>query len=126
MNDEVNPNVRHERRDVNGRVLAAIVLAIVVLGVLGHFGLHGFLDWLSGNRARHQAAAHPLAQPDTQVPPGPVLQVDVSGELQRLRAQESHNLNSYGWIDRKAGRVRIPIERAMTLIVEHSQEAKKP
>jgi hypothetical protein len=36
----------------------------------------------------------------------------------RIREEESKMLGEYQWIDRDAGTVRIPIERAMTLIVE--------
>jgi hypothetical protein len=36
-------------------------------------------------------------------------------DLAALRAQEDDQLNHYGWIDKKAGIVRIPIERAMEL-----------
>jgi hypothetical protein len=36
----------------------------------------------------------------------------------RLYADENQRLESYGWVDRKAGIVRIPIEKAMKLIVE--------
>ncbi len=48
--------------------------------------------------------------------PYPREQVSPRAELQAFRAQEDAELNSYGWIDRKAGVVRIPIDRAMDLI----------
>jgi len=32
--------------------------------------------------------------------------------------KEEQTLNTYGWVDQKAGVVRIPIERAMQLIAE--------
>ena len=35
-----------------------------------------------------------------------------------IRANEDRILYSYGWSDEKAGTVRIPIERAMELLVE--------
>lgn len=35
--------------------------------------------------------------------------------LQELRAQETKQTTSYGWVDQKAGVVRLPIERAMEL-----------
>jgi hypothetical protein len=35
-----------------------------------------------------------------------------------LREQQAKQLNSYGWVDQKAGIVRLPIERAMELTVE--------
>jgi len=39
-----------------------------------------------------------------------------SAELQQLKAQQLEQLESYGWVDQSAGKVRIPIERAMVLV----------
>lgn len=41
----------------------------------------------------------------------------VSAELLKLRAREDQHLNTYGTIDKPAGVVRLPIDKAMELIV---------
>ena len=38
--------------------------------------------------------------------------------LRQLHAREAEMLQGYAWVDRNAGAVRIPIERAMDLVVE--------
>lgn len=48
----------------------------------------------------------------------PHLQLTPPEDLQKFRAREESELNSYGWIDRTAGVVRIPIARAMELVLE--------
>ena len=40
--------------------------------------------------------------------------------LQKLDADQLGTLTSYGWVDQQQGVARIPIERAMTLVVEES------
>lgn len=40
--------------------------------------------------------------------------------LARLRAEQQGELHSYGWVDEKAGVVRVPIDRAMDLVVSES------
>ena len=48
--------------------------------------------------------------------------------LLKLRKEESDILGNYGWTDKEAGIARIPIERAMKLIVEQglpTAESKK-
>jgi hypothetical protein len=35
--------------------------------------------------------------------------------LEELREAEAKKINSYGWVDQKAGAVQLPIERAMEL-----------
>jgi hypothetical protein len=50
--------------------------------------------------------------------PEPRLQVDPKRDLAVLRAREDTELQSYGWIDKHAGVVRLPIDRAMDLLVQ--------
>ncbi len=44
--------------------------------------------------------------------------------LRALRRAEDQRLHTYGWVDREAGVVRIPIERAMGLIAERGLPAR--
>lgn len=43
--------------------------------------------------------------------------------LKRLRAWEDEQLSTYGWVDRNDGIVRIPIERAMEIVVNEGLPA---
>lgn len=43
----------------------------------------------------------------------PALQINAPGDLLAHRAAEQQQLTSYGWVDRQAGIVRIPVDRAM-------------
>jgi hypothetical protein len=68
----------------------------------------------------HQSLGPP-ASPFENVralPPRPVLQVTPARDLHQYLAQQNAVLNNYGWVDRKAGIVRIPIDRAMDLLLE--------
>jgi hypothetical protein len=48
----------------------------------------------------------------------------VSEDLKALRAREAAQLYSYQYIDRAKGTVRLPIERAMDLMIEEAHEKK--
>jgi hypothetical protein len=50
--------------------------------------------------------------------PKPALLVTEPIALREHRADEVSSLSSYGWVDRGAGTVRIPIDRAKTLLIE--------
>ena len=50
--------------------------------------------------------------------PQPKLLVDEPLNLAAFRAHEDQTLTTYGWVDRGAGVVRIPIERAKDLLLE--------
>jgi hypothetical protein len=51
-------------------------------------------------------------------PPEPRLQAAPREDLAELRRRQSRILDSYGWSDRGRGFVRVPIERAMELLLE--------
>jgi hypothetical protein len=67
---------------------------------------------------------HPLAA-EREVPPEPRLQAAPSADLAEFRAREEERLSTYGWIDRQAGVVRLPIERAMELVLNEGLPARK-
>jgi hypothetical protein len=52
------------------------------------------------------------------LPPAPRLQTTTAADIVELRNREDEILRNYGWVDRNAGVVRLPIDRAMELIVE--------
>jgi hypothetical protein len=41
-----------------------------------------------------------------------------------LRQQQAEQGSTYGWVDEKAGVVRLPISRAMELVVQENGGAK--
>jgi hypothetical protein len=52
------------------------------------------------------------------IPPGPRLQSAPPRDMDELRLQDREALGSYGWIDQPGGVARIPIERAMSIVLE--------
>jgi hypothetical protein len=109
----------HEKRDVTFRPIvwagtgALVVLALVFV----------LVRWVYLSDVAHEALESPPANPLTssygrQLPPEPRLQTKPVQDLTALHAAEDSVLNSYGWIDRKAGTVRIPIARAMELLAQ--------
>jgi hypothetical protein len=45
-------------------------------------------------------------------------------KLQELQALEEEELTTYGWVDEEVGRIRIPIDRAMELVVSEADTAR--
>lgn len=114
---------RHEGRDVQIKpiVMLGIGLIVITLGVLL------LMDWtfdaFSARRAQQDIPPSPLAK-SSQRFPEPHLQIKPAQELQKLRAEEDDVLSSYAWVDRANGIVRIPIERAIDLLVERGLPAR--
>jgi hypothetical protein len=114
---EDNPEVRHEHRDVNirGIVITGIVLLVVV--TLAHAVLFGLFNLLQSEREQADAAVPPVIDAE-QLPPAPRLQPDPPADWQQLVNEQDQLLSTYEWVDQDAGSVRIPIERAMEVLLE--------
>jgi len=65
------------------------------------------------------AAEFPLAaQQERRLPAGPRLQAIPANEIFEFRQRENAELNEYGWVDRNAGTVHIPIDKAKELLLQ--------
>ena len=137
MNDETkhwHGEVEFEREDMSVRVIWLSFAGLALGGVLVYLivaGLYGYLNRYANSR---QPVQNPMVQQtegdtretnpdltkaevDTNFPQ-PRLERNERLEINEFRLGEEQKLNSYGWVDQKAGVVRIPIERAMQLIAE--------
>jgi hypothetical protein len=80
---------------------------------------------LAARESRESPLGSPLAGSyGRSEPPAPRLQARPILDLQALRAEEAGALQSYAWVDRDGGVVRIPIERAMALLAERGLPAQ--
>ena len=110
----------HEQRDASVRWIMGIVVFLLLSVILIQIILGGYLGLLKHKPtptdnwqqvARPQGAGRPL-------PPEPRLQISPPADLQVFRRREEAELHSYGWVNRTSGIVRIPIERAMDLVLQ--------
>jgi hypothetical protein len=110
---------RHEERDVNISGVVVFVIVLVVVGVLIQGAVWVLYREFVQSATRSGAAEFPLAADAMRrLPPEPRLQVDPRDDMANLRRSQDEVLESYAWIDRNAGVVRIPIEQAMKLVAE--------
>lgn len=110
----------HEKRDVYVKWIVGVVLFLFVFGLCLHGIVAGFLALLKRvppSTDFWNPVAH-VAQAGPGQPPFPVLQVSAPLDLQDFLKRENAELDSYGWIDRHAGIVRMPIDEAMNLVLQ--------
>jgi hypothetical protein len=108
----------HERRDVSASAIVKWGAGVIGLVLFTVAAMWVVLLQLQTSEERHSEPASPLASYGPQEPPQPRLQVDARGEIDQLRSTERAALDGYGWVDRDAGTVHIPIDRAMSLLVQ--------
>ena len=78
----------------------------------------GMFDLFEGQAKAVDPGRAPLAAPIGALAPPPNLLTDEPANLARFHAEEDQVLTSYGWMDKNAGVVRIPIARAKALLLE--------
>ena len=113
---------RHESQDppVRGILLVVGLVLLTMLGCLA-------VIWVLMHSLSARRPAQPAQDPGLLTAPGlepserfpaPRLQLVPRQELLALAAREDCELTNYGWLDRAAGVVRIPVTRAMDLIAQ--------
>ncbi len=110
---------RHERTDVNVRGVLLAAGALAAAGIVVQLVVGAQFAALRGARARENPPA-PVAVAPPGGPPEPRLQTTPAEDLAQLRAREDTILDGYGWEDRAAGMVHIPIARAMELVAREA------
>jgi len=109
----------HETRDVSFPPVVMTSLITVAVVMLSFVTMWWLLTYMTTQEIKGQGEMNALI-PDVrrEMPPEPRLQVDPILDIQALHAAEKKILESYGWVDKSAGVVRLPIERAIELTAE--------
>jgi hypothetical protein len=104
-------NPGHESTDASLRLIG-ILAASLALGI-GTVFLVAYGIFSAGRGARPLA---PSLGRSATFQNGPDVRTSTEQAWQEIDADTRRNLETYGWIDRPAGVVRIPIDRAMDLL----------
>jgi hypothetical protein len=109
----------HEHTDTNVWVIVQFAIWLLGSAVIVHVLMWLMFVWFVRGHEAATAPEFPLAVGQEQrLPAGPRLQRFPANEIFEFRQRETSELNGYGWIDRNAGTVHIPIAEAMRLAVE--------
>ena len=113
---EENPRHAHETSDANIRNLIIFGVCLALMVIAGLVVSRGVFHYFAG----HQGLGPPASPFENvrMLPPGPRLQVRAPQDLEQYKGTQEEILNSYGWVDQKAGIVRIPIDRAMDILLQ--------
>jgi hypothetical protein len=111
------PSPRHEQSSLNIRPIVLFGLGLLALSTVTFVSMGWLFSFFAARQTKIDVLPSPLADP-RQLPPEPRLQVAPAQDLQKMRATEDAVLQSYDWVDREAGIVRIPIDRAIEVLAE--------
>jgi len=106
----------YERRDADVRKLVQFGFWLAVILVVVLLAMH----WVFSYYAKSQQLGPPASPFENArvLPPAPRLQANPRQDLLGYREQQQRELETYGWVDQPNGVVRIPIDRAMDLLLQ--------
>jgi len=114
-----HPVSQHEERDLSVRGILIFFVALGVMMLLMLIVTTVTMTIDSGRGPSMPIPPSSLANaPGPTLPPEPLLEAVPGQQWQQLRSNDADTLNTYGWVDQKAGIVHIPIERAMQMIIQ--------
>ena len=122
----------YEHTDANIWQIVKFGIWLVITAVVVHIGIGGMYELLKKQSVVTTPQPYPLASgTEPRLPPEPRLQQFPRTEYYEHRLTEQQKLDGYSWVNKDAGIVRIPIERAMRLTLERgvlqsSQEQAQP
>ena len=124
-NSQHTPGAGHEETDINVWAVGKFAVALLLVTVTVLFVLFGLFRYLLSREGGPPAGRSQVAASEpAKAFPQPQLQETEVLDLKTIRAAEDRVLNSYAWMDAEKGVVRIPISRAIDLLVERAGESK--
>lgn len=148
-----NPDVTHEESDVAVGPIAKFVFGLFVFGVIVCLLMALLFNFFERRAAESERPTSPLARQGAErLPPEPRLQlapgwsvdlgdnrrVDLAvgngrpdlnrpqSERELIFKEWQEELSTYGWADKAAGTVRMPIDDAMALYLQRQQSKGQP
>jgi hypothetical protein len=118
----------YEHEDLKPRGPFYFMAGLTVIGIVLYLIVFGMYRFLDDYTKTHQPPLSPMATAETDTRlvthsdirtfPEPRLEENERTELRSYSEEEQDRLSTYDWVDRSKGVVRIPIDRAMELIVQ--------
>jgi hypothetical protein len=137
-----HPHGHFEHRDIGVSTVVYFLVGLTVALIVSFFVVGGIYRFLTHHFEAQQPAVSPLvanAPVDTRkLPdddyekylhknfPEPQLETNERTELNNIRLHEEETLSTYDYVDKSAGTVRIPIDRAMDLLVQRGLPVRAP
>ena len=130
-----------EPEDLGTRGVFAFMIGLAVIGVVIYFIIVGMYSFLDKYERSQMATASPLVTSKGAISRvvtqddmdktfkdngAPMLETNERGQFRDFLMNQENQLNSYGWVDEKAGVAHIPIEHAMDLIVQRGLPVYPP
>lgn len=109
--------IRHEATAINGRMAGLCGLSVFAIVALGLLASGELRRWLSPPRSAPATVVQAIAR-STDVP---TINPQQKKTRSHYEAEQRERLSTYGWVDPSKGRVHIPIDRAIEILVQKNR-----
>ena len=120
------PGAQHEHTDIDPSIGYKFAVWLVVAMLMSVGIVYGTFLFFEGQSKSADVIAqkYPLAVGQAKNPPAPNLQNQPFKDVYSLRHAETEKLTTYGWVDQDGGIARIPIDRAMEVMLQRGFPAR--
>ena len=120
------PGAQYEHTDIDPSIGYKFALWLSVAMVISFAIVYGVFRFFDSRDQAANAAAQkfPLAAGVTRDNPTPFLQTQPFRDIYTLREEEARKLSEYGWVDKEGGVTRLPIDRAMELMIQRGFQTR--
>ena len=125
-----NLDVNFEHSDVNYKLMIGAIILLIIVTVCSMLLSIRIYGTMETRQVEARPTPFPLYQlrptpPPPRLQPNPIDRTTAEQDMANLLLQENAILDSYGWVDKEEGIVRIPVERAIDLLAGEA-EAEEP
>ena len=120
------PGAKYEHTDIDPSIGYQFALWLSVAMVISFAIVYGTFWFFEGQEQAASTAAQrfPLAVGVQRPQPTPALQTQPFRDVYTLRDDEAKKLTTYGWVDKEGGIARIPVDRAMEVMLQRGFPAR--
>jgi hypothetical protein len=108
----------HEKRDFNLRGVVVFAILLAIICVASGAAMLAVFRYLDNRLVQSEAPVSPMALPAGQQPPEPRLLTNEPANLAAFQREQHEQITTYGWVDKPAGIVHMPVERAKAILLE--------
>jgi hypothetical protein len=126
-----HPRPQHEPAEfdseIHVRSIFGVLAGLALLVALSFAGMWTFSRVLKSRSVARDPLPLPVAEANQPRPrPRAALQADPTADMARFAKDEEAALTSWAWVDRSAGVVRIPVDRAIEIVAERGLPVPPP
>ncbi|HEX3747354.1 MAG TPA: hypothetical protein VHW09_25635 [Bryobacteraceae bacterium] len=112
MEENNRPGPGFEQTDINVIAVGKVAIVLLLATILVMAFVVGVFNYLKVHEGGTAVTVDP-----TTIFPEPQLEKTPIPDLKAIREAEDNTLTTYGWVDQQKGIVRIPIAKAMDMVV---------